>query len=270
MWKILVVEDDLHQLQACVNRLELSPELYKIDTASNADDAIIKLEKKVYDAVVTDLKMPTEDYEGFRVIKKIKKNDPKFQRTKVLVWTIVGEAKPEEGIRALRLALQHGVADYIMKDWDNHLEILDLTIRKEIQKIDISPINQGQVFIDSPYDKHHEGIYKELKEREENSDFTFIRADDQFHGNYLKEEIYRQIRESEFIIAFISGLNSNVMYELGLAHGMEKKVIIVKDEETDIISDLKGIQYLSYNRDNSFVLIKDIFRALKNFSPNQT
>lgn len=269
MWKILVVEDDPHQLNACVNRLKLSPALYTIDTASNADDAITKLEKEVYDVVITDLRMPTED-KGFSVIKKIKEKDPEFSRTKVVVLTVVGAENPKEGIPALRLALQYGVEDYIIKGKDNYLETLDLTIQKVMLKYDVSLIEQGQVFINSPYDEHHNAIYEKLKKEAEHSVFVIIRADDRFHGNFLKEEIYHQIEESEFVIAFISGLNSNVMYELGLAHGMGKKVIIVKDEKTSLVSDLKGIQYLSYNRDNPFKIIEDILKALEGFSPDQT
>ncbi len=176
----------------------------------------------------------------------------------------------EEGIAMLRLALQLGVSDYILKGNDNFLEILNLTVQKillqKTQESAIYPvIKTGQVFIACPFDEHHNQIYEKL--RQNGSPFKFIRADDKFRSDYLKEIIYDQIAESEFLIAFISGLNSNVMYELGLAHGIGRKVLIVKDDQTDIISDLRGLIYLLYKRDAPFEVIDKILKALKDFSP---
>jgi len=269
MCRILIVEDDKDQLAVCVDRLKLSPLSYDIDSATSANKAIKKINKKDFDVVVTDLKMPSEDYEGFKVIKAIKKKDPNFINTKVIVCTVVGVEDKEKGYRALRLAIQLGVSDYIVKDWDHHLDILEVTIQKVLQEPKVISIIKGQVFLDSPYDDHHFQIYNELKTKSEARPlaFNFVRADDKYHGDYLKEEIYAQIAESEFVIAFISGLNSNVMYELGLAHGLGKNVIVVKDDKTEVVSDLKGIQYLSYKKEAPFDLINKIFKALQDFSP---
>lgn len=41
----------------------------------------------------------------------------------------------------------------------------------------------------------------------------------------------------------ISGLNPNVMLEQGLAYGLGKPVIILKDKATKAISDLGSIEY---------------------------
>ena len=45
----------------------------------------------------------------------------------------------------------------------------------------------------------------------------------------------------------ISGLNPNVMLEQGLAYGLGKPVIILKDKATKAISDLGSIEYIEYS-----------------------
>lgn len=268
MWSILLVDDDQHTLQSIVNGLNtFSPGKYDIHTAGNANDAIKQLKKIKFDVVVTDLKMPSDKYEGFEVIRAVKEIDPNFNRTKVIVMTIVGDRDPKKALPAMRKALQMGVADYILKDWKNDLELLDKTMQKILlqkdQGIERSVINIGQVFVACPFDDHHDSLYKLLKEQNREKSFKFIRADDTFHGGYLKETIYKQIAQSEFVVAIVSGQNGNIMYELGLAHGMGKRVIMVKDQETEVITNLKSIGYLSYDRNTSFDLPNKIMEALR-------
>lgn len=268
MWSILLVDDDQHTLQSMVNGLNIfSPGEYDIHTAGNANDAIKQLKIIKFDVVVTDLKMPSDKYEGFEVIRAVKEMDPNFNRTKVIVMTIVGDRDPKKALPAMRKALQMGVADYILKDWKNDLELLDKTMQKILlqkdQGIERSVINFGQIFVACPFDDYHDSLYKRLKNQNKKNSFKFIRADDTFHGNYLKETIYKQIAQSEFVVAIVSGQNGNVMYELGLAHGMGKRVIMVKDQETEVITNLKSIGYLSYDRNTPFDLPNKIMEALR-------
>ncbi|MFH2043738.1 MAG: response regulator [Pseudomonadota bacterium] len=270
MPRILVVEDDSDQLRACVTRLERSTARHIIDTATNPEEAIRKLQNKQYDIVITDLRMPSDEYEGFMVILDIKRKDPLFERTKVIVWTVVGAQRTEQDIDAIRHALRLGVSDYIIKDWDRHLELLEKTIDKILLQSSSLPPRvctiRGQVFLACPYDEHHDQICAELKNLENQVNYGFVRADGSFQDTYLKEIITTQIAESEFVVAFISGLNGNVMYELGLAHGMQKRVIIVKDENTNVLSDLGGIVYIPYKKDVALQLPGKIIKALNDLS----
>jgi len=58
----------------------------------------------------------------------------------------------------------------------------------------------------------------------------------------------------------ISGLNPNVMLELGLAYGIGKPVIIVKDNETKVIIDLGGIENIKY--EHAHDLMTKLYKAL--------
>ena len=68
--KILVVDDESVVVKSCKRILE--SEGYEIDGVSGGREAIIIMEKKTYDLVITDLKMPEVD--GITLIRWIKKS----------------------------------------------------------------------------------------------------------------------------------------------------------------------------------------------------
>ena len=51
----------------------------------------------------------------------------------------------------------------------------------------------------------------------------------------------------KYLIFNISGLNPNVMLELGLSYGLGKETIIIKDKETENISDIANAEYIEYS-----------------------
>jgi len=63
---------------------------------------------------------------------------------------------------------------------------------------------------------------------EENFNILCFRVDDDFLPNKIDDKLFTYIVKSKFIIAEISTLNPNVMYELGMAHTMNKDVILLK------------------------------------------
>ncbi|HDH04701.1 MAG TPA: response regulator [Nitrospirae bacterium] len=100
--KILVVDDESVVVRSCKRILET--EGYEIDGASGGREAIITMEKKAYDLVITDLKMPEVD--GITLIRWIKKSRPD---TGVLI--ITGYPSQE----TIKEALELGIIDYVPK-----------------------------------------------------------------------------------------------------------------------------------------------------------
>lgn len=73
------------------------------------------------------------------------------------------------------------------------------------------------------------------------------KADAIINNKDIMCKICEQIQSCGIIIVNISGLNSNVMLELGLAYGLGKRVIVIKDKKTTTISDLGSIEYIEYS-----------------------
>jgi hypothetical protein len=95
-----------------------------------------------------------------------------------------------------------------------------------------------------PYDDYYEEIYKPAVE---NTGHYAKRADSLFRPSPIIKDIWEYINKSNMLIADITGLNPNVMYELGLAHAISKPVIIISDSLENIPFDLRAVRILIYN-----------------------
>jgi len=51
--------------------------------------------------------------------------------------------------------------------------------------------------------------------------------------------------------AILIGYRPNGMYEVGLAHGLQKRVVLVTDDTKAIAFDLKDFPYVVYNGNNA-------------------
>lgn len=75
------------------------------------------------------------------------------------------------------------------------------------------------------------------------------RADD-LYGHDVMRDIVTAIRSSRLLIADITDRNPNVFYELGIAHWMGKRVILITQTVDDIPFDLLRFRHIIY-QDNS-------------------
>lgn len=104
--KILVVEDEITNT-ILLKRLLLKAN-YEVVIAFNGNEAVTELEKKDFDAVLTDWMMPQMD--GIELIRRIREN------TKPLPYIIMVTALVSDGARSH--ALESGADDYIAKPID--------------------------------------------------------------------------------------------------------------------------------------------------------
>lgn len=74
----------------------------------------------------------------------------------------------------------------------------------------------------------------------------------------LLEKIRQQISEAKVLIADVTGRNPNVFYELGLAHALEKPVILLtQDQAEDVPTDIRHLEFIRYDLgDDADVLSK--------------
>jgi len=106
----------------------------------------------------------------------------------------------------------------------------------------------NKVFVGMPYDDKYLDSYKygieiALKARGLES----YRADNTISNIDIMCKICEQMQICKYLIFNISGLNPNVMLELGLSYGLGKETIIIKDKETENISDIANTEYIEYS-----------------------
>lgn len=79
-----------------------------------------------------------------------------------------------------------------------------------------------------------------------------VRADAQVESRQILEKIYNQIRRSRLVVVKVDEQNLNVYFELGLAMGIEKDVLLVSENNMvlNLPSDLKNWECLTYEKGN--------------------
>jgi len=130
---------------------------------------------------------------------------------------------------------------------------------KSIFGENIFPIQKGLVFVLMPFDQELTRIYNTIvRPQIEQLDLTCRRADDLKSNQAIMYDVWKSICEAEIIFADITGLNPNVMYELGIAHALGKETIIInqKNEASRLPFDIAHIRIIDY--ENTAVGSKDL------------
>lgn len=89
------------------------------------------------------------------------------------------------------------------------------------------------------------------------------RADDEVLAAPLLEQINQQIRRCRFIIVKVDTDNLNVYFELGLAMGLDKDVLLISEESLvlNLPTDLRNWECLTYKKGN----YKELMCKIENY-----
>ena len=110
------------------------------------------------------------------------------------------------------------------------------------------PEKKNKVFVAMPFNDDYKDSYEYgVKLVLEQHGIEHYKADNEISNKDIMCKICRELQSCGKVIANISGLNPNVMLELGLAYGLGKEVIVIKDKKTTSISDLGSEEYIEYS-----------------------
>ena len=92
-------------------------------------------------------------------------------------------------------------------------------------------------------------IYQEIiKPAVESCGYKCIRGDEVLDSGLIDESMYYGILESDLVVADLTTLNPNAIYELGVRHGVRKRMTIIMMETHDkFFFDLNHIRTITYN-----------------------
>ncbi|MEQ1864546.1 MAG: hypothetical protein ABL996_07815 [Micropepsaceae bacterium] len=121
----------------------------------------------------------------------------------------------------------------------------------------------------APLGDYYEKIFKPAIEK---TDLKAVRADaDIFGTGKIIDQVWRSIKAAKVLVAELTSRNPNVFYELGLAHALNKPVVLVSSNEADVPFDLKHIRVIYYDVTDPFwgtklidKVAENILSALKN------
>lgn len=77
-----------------------------------------------------------------------------------------------------------------------------------------------------------------------------VRRADEMFGQGVMEDVWEGIVTARLVLAECTGRNPNVLYELGLAHAIGKRTVLLSQKEDDIPFDLRRFRFCIYE-DNS-------------------
>jgi hypothetical protein len=101
-----------------------------------------------------------------------------------------------------------------------------------------------------PLGDYYSKIYKPAIEK---AGLRPVRADAEIFGiGKIIDQIWTGINSAKVLVAELTSRNPNVFYELGLAHALEKPVVLVSSNELDVPFDLKHIRVIYYDVTDPF------------------
>jgi diguanylate cyclase (GGDEF)-like protein len=125
--KILIVDDDTTFIDLAVSVLK--GENYSVQSVNNAEDAMKKITKTVFDIVITDIILPGTD--GLKLLEKVKSQSPS---TDVIFCTNYS------GVESAVQALKAGVFDYLIKPVKD--DVIRVSVRRCMDQREIYAENE--------------------------------------------------------------------------------------------------------------------------------
>lgn len=225
----------------------------KFTWAESGEQALPLIKRATFDVIIMDIRLPGIDgLETFKRAKALRAN-----LAPVIILT--GYPTTEYAVEAGRLEVFHFLSkdslneklkDTVIKAANCEPQFNDTRIKRCFKynfpgclyKI---PLQRDLVFVGMPFslnDIYNYGIKPTI----ESFNLKCWRADEDKKMGDISCKICGTLQSSRFAVMDISGLNPNVCIEVGLAYGYGKRVILLKNRETPIPSNLAGIEYVEY------------------------
>lgn len=126
-------------------------------------------------------------------------------------------------------------------------------------------IEQDFVFVLTPFHSEFNDVYDVIKSVCEKADIRCIRGDEQNFKGDIFSHVLKSIVQAKVVVANLGGRNPNVLYELGLAHALDKTTILVSQLLDDLPVDIKSKRIVTYKNfaDLESVLPVELLKAMK-------
>lgn len=127
-------------------------------------------------------------------------------------------------------------------------------------------------FVMQPFAPPHGDYYEKIfKPAIEKTELQAVRADAEIFGTgKIIDQVWRGINAAKVLVAELTTRNPNVFYELGIAHALNKPVVLVSSNEPDVPFDLHHIRVIYYDVTDPFWGAKLIEKVAENILSNLT
>lgn len=121
------------------------------------------------------------------------------------------------------------------------------------------------VFVLTPFHSKYDDVFEVVKSVCEKADIRCIRGDEQNFKSDIFSHVLSNIVKAKVVVANLSGRNPNVLYELGIAHSLDKTTIMLSQLLDDLPVDIKSKRIVTYNetKDLEATLPVELLKAMK-------
>jgi hypothetical protein len=125
-----------------------------------------------------------------------------------------------------------------------------------------------ECFVIMPFRPELHYMYLYLKHHIETTfpDTVCQRGDDEILTVPLLDKINSLIQRADVVVADCTGRNPNVFYELGIAHALEKPVVLItQDEIEEAPTDIRAFEFIKYELGPHTAFVANLDRALSKY-----
>ncbi|MGA2239363.1 MAG: hypothetical protein ABSG74_09145 [Candidatus Bathyarchaeia archaeon] len=169
-----------------------------------------------------------------------------------LGWTSVWTLSFPRSVLESEFTTRKDVLQTTARQW---IESAISEAERQARIVKLRPIFKGREFLVEPnlcfvllpFKEPFLRIFKDhIRPTLEEIGLRVMNSDDIFSTKEIMESIWEYVNKARIIVADVTGRNSNVFYELGMAHTVGKPVIILTQDESDVPFDLRHLRYYKY------------------------
>jgi hypothetical protein len=97
-----------------------------------------------------------------------------------------------------------------------------------------------------PFDKSFDIVYETIAQASEDAGLASVRADDIWEHDHVMGDVLSLIWRAAIVVSDLTGKNTNVFYETGLAHALPRRTVLLTQSAGDVPFDLQALRYLHY------------------------
>lgn len=121
-----------------------------------------------------------------------------------------------------------------------------ITFCPEVFNVPDNGLDPKLVAVMMPFSAEFAPVYDSIKKACKSVNLECLRVDEIWNESVIVQEIFNLIFSSSIVIADLSSKNTNVFYELGIAHTLGKHVVPIAQSIDDVPFDLRHHRVLQY------------------------
>ena len=123
----------------------------------------------------------------------------------------------------------------------------------------------GHIAVMMPFAKEFDPVYGAIQSACTSQRFQARRVDEIYGPTRIMDDVFSTIAQSRLVISDLTGRNPNVLYETGIAHALNREVIMIVQNDQDVPFDLGHIRHVRYmsNKEGLEKLREDLLTSIR-------